>query len=194
VVNGVDTGGCGIDSHGTAQLVLQHNVIHSDTKELDHEDLQSERCVPRQLALHSEVFVLSPRHGVTNAVVSTASQQEGFAAVRIELNWRRSVVDLNVSRRLAYRSGSATSTGLLLLLWDLGGRIGRCNRRRADRRRDRCRSQCCCNVSEFDVHGLLLRGIFGGTYRMANDKVEVTPASTPFRPRPAGIEGPPADR
>jgi hypothetical protein len=31
-----------------------------------HEDLRSESCVPRQLALHSEVFVMSPRHAVTN--------------------------------------------------------------------------------------------------------------------------------
>jgi hypothetical protein len=32
---------------------------------VDHEDLRSE-WVPRQLALHSEVFVMSPSHAVTN--------------------------------------------------------------------------------------------------------------------------------
>src|ERR1700752_1604010 len=68
-------------------------------------------------------------------------QQEGFAAVRIELGRRRGVVDLDVARRLADRSGSIAGARLLRLRGGLGAGSGRCNRRDGDRRGDGCGSE-----------------------------------------------------
>ena len=68
-------------------------------------------------------------------------EQERFPAVRIELGRRWGVVDLDVARGLADRSGSATGARLLRLRRGLGAGSGRCNRRDGDRCRDGCGSE-----------------------------------------------------
>src|SRR4051794_2406748 len=80
-----------------------------------------------------------------------AAEQKGIAAVRIEIDRRRRVVDLGIARRFA----NCSRTRLLNRTWiDSGGGGNGCC---ADRYSGSSRTQQRCQVTQFHSHGVTPR-------------------------------------